>query len=559
MIKKSFSFVDAALLLSKIILLFGVYDSLWVFRPFIKRWQYYLLRGIFFPLAIFFHLFSTKGKNFNRALIALGPIAIKFGQGLSVRADIVGADVAFALAGLQDKLPPFPFRHVEQTISQDFNLAVDDMFEQFETTPVAAASVAGVYAATFQGRKVAVKILRPNIRQLFLRDVRRLKNLAHWAQRFFPLAREMNSVAIVETFENITAKELNLRNEASSAAELAQNFIAMQDKFYVPTVYWQGVSDNVLTIEWVDGFRIDDDENFKKYGLDKEQLLATSAEVFCLQVFRDGFFHADLHPGNLFFTRRGALVPIDFGIMGRIDHNHQMFLAEMLSGFLERDYEKVALAHEKIGLLPVDRINDQYRKEFTAALRAIGEVWLGKNSNDISLAKFLPQLFATLRQFGMTPRTNLLLLQKTIIMAEGLSRMLSRTTSIWELAEPFMRRWLRDNYAPHKQLIYLLKNWQQTDKSSRKDILTDIAKQAVAGFYKLLEEGGVIERMLKHDWRVRSLYVIAREIISILRTERTRARQPKDVAPQYSATQHASHNKPSTTKKNNANTHKDKK
>ncbi|MGI9462040.1 MAG: ABC1 kinase family protein [Alphaproteobacteria bacterium] len=486
MIKKLFSLLSAAWHLAKIILIFGLYDSLWVFRPFIKSpILYYGLKTLFFPIAIFFHFASQRGKNLTRALIQLGPIAIKFGQGLSVRGDIVGGDVAFTLAKLQDQLPPFAFRHVEKTIAQDFTTSVSNMFSSFEKTPIASASIAGVYRATFHGKKVAVKILRPHIRKLFLRDVRRLKNLAHWVEKFLPIAVEMKITDMVITFEHITAKELDLRSEAAAASELQKNFYDIKEKFYVPNIHWQAVSTNILTMEWVDGFRIDDDKNFKRYHLDKEKLLAISAEVFFLQIFRDGFFHADLHPGNLFFTKQGALIPIDFGIMGRIDRSHQLFLAELLSGFLEKNYEKVARAHEKIGLLPKEKINPQDQKEFIAALRAIGEIWLVKNSNDISLAQFLPHLFQTLRQFGMTPRTNMLLLQKTIIMAEGLSRMLSNKTSIWQLAEPFMQNWLKQNYTPHQQLLYLLKNWHKESHESRKKIFNDIIEQ-LAEWWQIL-------------------------------------------------------------------------
>ncbi len=488
MIRKFFSLLDAIAFLGKIIFVFGLFDALWVFRPFLKPILYHGLVVVFFPLSIFFRLRNHRGENLNRALLALGPIAIKFGQGLSLRADVVGHDVALALASLQDRLPAFSFSHVRKTIKQDFGMPVETMFTSFNSQPIAAASIAGVYSAEFLGRKVAVKILRPRIRQLFLRDVRRLKNFAEWIEKISSFAKLINVASMVKTFEDITAKELNLMNEASSAAELRDNFQAQEnykqytnndihEKFYVPKIFWQGVSENVLTLEWVDGFRLDDEASFKRYNLDKEKLLAIASDVFFLQVFRDGFFHADLHPGNLFFTKTGQIIPIDFGIMGRINRDYQFFLAEAMSGFLEKDYEKVARAHEKIGLLPTDKNNIYIHQEFVSALRGIGEIWLIKNTSEISLAKFLPHLFQILRQFGMRPRTHLLLLHKTIMMAEGLSRQLSTKKNIWQLSEPFMKNWLRKNYTPQARLIYLLQNWHRESEKSRKRILTDIMQQ----------------------------------------------------------------------------------
>lgn len=522
MLKRFISFCSAGLLAVRVLVVLGMFESLWVLRPFLGGgFFYYGFRIIFSPVGLLVNRLGgdilggvwyygracvyrwryrvrwseragatahdrkkfvgddvgnrqnkkfgkglgfsfaglVRGRGLNRAFKALGPIAIKFGQGLSVRGDVVGHDVAFSLAGLQDELPPFSFGYVRRTIEKEFGMPLAAMFESFDPRPVAAASVAGVYRARLNGQAVAVKILRPHIRERFLRDVRRLKNLAYWAAYFSPLARALNVVAIVATFEDITERELNLTLEASSAQELADHFRDKKKIFYVPTVYWQGVSEKVLTLEWIDGFRLDDDAQFKKHKLDKEALLRHSAEVFFLQVFRDGFFHADLHPGNVLFRADGSFAPVDFGIMGRLDYPHQIFLAELLSGFLSKNYERVARAHEKIGLLPRDKLTTQERNDFIHSLRAIGEIWLLKNTNDISLSNFLPQLFQTLRRFGMTPRTHLLLLQKTIIMAEGLGRMLSDKTTIWQLAEPFMENWLKEHYAPHRQILYLLRHW----------------------------------------------------------------------------------------------------
>lgn len=468
-------FFSGLFFILRLIIILSYYNCLWLMAPFtvnnfMARLGQITLISITSPLVIIMtllnpRLINQRGKRLNLALQKLGPIFIKFGQGLSLRPDVVGFDVARNLANLQDRLPPFAWSYVKKTLTKELGKPPSELFLSFNQKPKAAASISQVHQATIKidssrpnsssnQQMVAVKILRPNIKFIFLRDVRHLKNFCKILQKFSTTARALNLFALVETFETITAQELDLRLEAAAADELRENFI-QQKNFYVPKIHWQYVSEKIITLDWVDGINITNEKGMATLPIPQQELLQQSAEIFFLQIFRDGFFHADLHPGNLFFMPDGKIAVVDFGIMGRIDKNNQLFLADLLTGFFEKNYSKVTLAHEKIGLFqPID---DNARKEFTSAMRAIGEIWLPKKTNDISLARLLPQLFQTLRRFGMTPRTNLLLIQKTIMMAEGLGRMLNPNSNIWQLAEPFITDWLMKNYSPSYQIWQKIK------------------------------------------------------------------------------------------------------
>ncbi len=384
------------------------------------------------------------GERLVYCFIALGPSFIKFGQALATRADIIGRDNALALTQLQDNLTPFSFEQAERIISSDFNCGIENLFSHFEKKPIAAASIAQVhFARLVDGTDVAVKILRPNINELFERDVKLLFWLAELLERFFPATRRLRLVDVIEVFSTSIKLELDLRMEASAGSELADNFSEDTD-FKVPKVYWDYTSQRVLTIEKITGCRPDNREELKRMNLDPQQLVKKSTRIFFNQVFRDGFFHGDMHPGNVFILEDGRIAPVDFGIMGRLDMATRVFLAKMLIGFLTKDYHSVAKLHFKARYIS----EDQSVEMFAQACRSIGEPILNRPLAEISLANLLSQLFRITKQFEMEIQPQLLLLQKTMLVAEGVGRQLDPTVNIWELAQPMIRDWMVKTQSP---------------------------------------------------------------------------------------------------------------
>jgi ubiquinone biosynthesis protein len=392
------------------------------------------------------------GQRLAQALTALGPAFIKFGQALSTRADLLGEETAADLAELQDRLPPFPSAQAAAVIAADFGKPVAELFARFEDRPVAAASIAQVhFAVTADGREVAVKVLRPDVGAAFRRDIALLYWLADIAVRAVPGLARLKPREVVATFENTVRLEMDFRFEAAAAQELAENF-AGDDSFKVPAVDWQRTSEHVLTLERVAGLRVDDRAAVEAAGLDPVAVVRCAAEAFFKMVFRHGFFHADMHPGNLFVTPREnggvTIVAMDFGIMGRIDRPTQRTLGEMLLGFLTRDYRKVAEVHLRAGYVPPHKSVD----EFALACRSIAEPILGKPIAEISLARLLGQLFQITETFEMQTQPQLLLLQKSMLVAEGVGRTLAPETNMWELAQPLIEDWMREQLGPETQV-----------------------------------------------------------------------------------------------------------
>ena len=384
------------------------------------------------------------GERLVYCFIALGPSFIKFGQALATRADIIGRDNALALTQLQDELTPFSFEQAERIISSDFNCGIENLFSHFEKKPIAAASIAQVhFARLVDGTDVAVKILRPNIEELFERDLKLLFWLAELLERFFPATRRLRPVEVIEVFSTSIKLELDLRMEASAGSELADNFSEDTD-FKVPKVYWDYTSQRVLTIEKITGCRPDNRQALERMNLDPRQLVKKSTRIFFNQVFRDGFFHGDMHPGNVFILEDGRIAPVDFGIMGRLDMATRVFLAKMLIGFLTKDYHSVAKLHFEARYIS----EDQSVEMFAQACRSIGEPILNRPLAEISLANLLSQLFRITKQFEMEIQPQLLLLQKTMLVAEGVGRQLDPTVNIWELAQPMIRDWMVKTQLP---------------------------------------------------------------------------------------------------------------
>jgi ubiquinone biosynthesis protein len=388
------------------------------------------------------------GERLSRAARELGPAFIKMGQALATRADLVGEEIAADLAQLQDRLPPVDGAAARAVIEAEFDQPVAALFGAFDDAAVAAASIAQVhFAVTTAGKPVAVKVLRPGIEKVFARDLDLFAWLADLAERTQPRLRRLKPREVVATLARTVAFEMDLRLEAAAAAELARNF-ADDPGFRVPRVDWQLTGKRVLTIERVDGIRIDDRDQLVAAGRDVRAVLINAASSFFNQVFRDGFFHADMHPGNLFVAPDNAIVAVDFGIMGRLDRRTRYFLADMLLGFLSGDYRRVAEVHFEAGYVPPHQSIDT----FTQACRSIGEPLLGRPLSEISLGRLLAQLFEITEQFDMETQPQLLLLQKTMLIAEGVGRRLDPSVNMWELAQPLIEEWMRENRGPEARL-----------------------------------------------------------------------------------------------------------
>ncbi len=380
------------------------------------------------------------GQRLTLALQELGPSFIKLGQALSVRADLIGADIAGDLSSLQDDLPPFLAEAARQTIEAEFGKPLDELFSEFDDKPVAAASIAQVhFAVTADGDEVAVKILRPGIEQAFARDLELLRWLAETMERRAPRLRRLRPVDVIETLAASVAEEMDLRLEAAAGTELRNNF-GNDPTFRIPAMDWTRTGRRVLTVERISGVPIDEIETIAAAGHEPEILVGAMARAFFLQVFRDGFFHADLHPGNLLVGEDGVVQAVDFGIMGRLDRQTRFYLAEMLSSFLAGDYLRVADVHIRAGYVPAH----QSREAFAQAARSIAEPILGLPLRDISLARLLAQLFQITERFEMETQPQLLLLQKTMLVAEGVSRKLCPDTNMWELARPLIEDWMEN-------------------------------------------------------------------------------------------------------------------
>lgn len=390
---------------------------------------------------------TGRVERLTKALNRLGPTYVKFGQTLATRPDIVGAEIAEDLSTLQDRMDPFDEKLVPGLIREALGDKADALTEM--SPPIAAASIAQVHKAKLVHGNglteiVAVKILRPGIEKRFKRDLQSYYAGARLAERLSPLMRRLRPVAIVETLDRSAQLEMDLRFEAASISEFSEN-IADDDGFAVPTVCWEYVGRNVLTTSWVEGVPVRENKALDAAGVDRSKLAAHLMQSFLRHAIRDGFFHADMHPGNLFAdVKNHGVIAVDFGIMGRIDKVERRFLAHTLFGFITRDYRAMAQQHFDIGYVPANQSVD----DFALALRAIGEPLHGRLSREISMARVLGQLLAVTEMFDMRTRPELLLLQKNMVLVEGVARALDPDLNIWEVSEPVVRDWLRRDAGP---------------------------------------------------------------------------------------------------------------
>ena len=384
------------------------------------------------------------GERLAAALQDMGPSFIKLGQALSTRADLLSEGVAADLARLQDHIPAFPGAEARRIIESELGQPLGNIFSSFDDVPVAAASIAQVhFAVTADGRDVAVKVLRPGIAKAFEQDLDLFYWVAELVERTQPRFRRLKPVESVRAFADVVRVEMDLRMEAAAAEELAENF-ADDPNYRAPRIDWDRTAERVMTQERVDGIPIGDRDAIIAAGHDPHEIMRKCAEAFFYQVFRDGFFHADMHGGNAFVDRQGTIVPVDFGIMGRVDPDTRGYLAELLVAFLRRDYRAVAEVQFRAGYVPPD----QSLETFAQACRSIGEPIFGKPSHQISIARLLAQMLRVTEQFEMSAQPQLLLLQKTMLMAEGMGTKLNPHVNIWELARPLIEDWMVTHFGP---------------------------------------------------------------------------------------------------------------
>lgn len=379
-----------------------------------------------------------------RAMTALGPAYIKFGQVFSTRPDIVGEDIATELRILQDKLPPFPLETARASVERELGRPIDEIFAEFGE-PVATASIAQVHKARLKdtGEVVAVKVLRPNIEKAFRKDIDAFYFAARLIELLSPASRRLRPTDVISHFEGVVLGELDLRLEASSASEYSAN-TCNDPGFELPAVMWPESGRRVMTLGWVDGISIGDNDALDAAGHDRVAIGERILQLFLSHALRDGFFHADMHHGNMKVAPNGAVIAYDFGVMGHIDEYTRKVYAEIIYGFIKRDYRRVAEVHFEAGYVPANRNVD----EFARALRAVGEPIFGMDATKISMGGLLSHLFEVTERFGMETRTELLLLQRTMVVVEGVARSLNPHINIWQASKPVVEDYIRKNIGP---------------------------------------------------------------------------------------------------------------
>ena len=391
---------------------------------------------------------QPRVPDYAGAFQDIGPAAIKLGQSLATRPDLVGEEAARNLLSLQDSLPPVPFEQIRQVIEASFGQPIEALYAEVNPVPVGAASIAQVHrATTTEGKEVAIKVLRPGIREKLARDIETYEWAAAHLEALGGEARRLRPRLTIANFKRWTNRELDLRREAASASELADAMKAIP-RYHIPDIDWDRTNGRVLTVEWVDGIKISKREELIAAGHDLPDIARRLVLAFLNQAISAGFFHADMHQGNLFVRADGSIVAIDFGIMGRIDRRARQWLAEILYGLTTGNYRRVAEIHFEAQYVPSYHSVD----EFATALRAVGEPMRGKPVSELSVGQMLDGLFAITRDFDMQTQPHLLLLQKTMVMVEGIATQLDPAINMWDVSAPFVREWIRDELGPEAAL-----------------------------------------------------------------------------------------------------------
>ena len=405
---------------------------------------------------------ENEGERLSNSLESMGTTFIKLGQFLATRPDIIGEQLSKKLENLQDKLPPFSLHQAQEIIKNDLGKITYESIIDL-SKPVAAASIAQVHKAQINDngtlKDVAIKILRPDIKKIFNEEIDAMMLFAFFIESFVKKTKRLKLVEVVFLLKEITNLEMDLRFEAAAANEYAEN-TKNDIGFRVPQIYWNFTSENVMTLDWVDGVSIRETEELKKRNINTEKIAEDIIQNFLRHAVRDGFFHADMHQGNIFIDNNGLIVPIDFGIMGRLDKMSKRFLAEILFGFIQRDYKKVAEVHLIAGLVPKNVPLD----DLAQALRSIGEPIFGQAVKDISGGKLLKQLFDVTEKFNMQTQPQLLMLQKTMVVVEGVARKLNPNTNIWTTSKPVLENWLKETKNPITSLNETIQNTSEVIK-----------------------------------------------------------------------------------------------
>ena len=441
------------------------------------------------------------GERIRLALEELGPIFVKFGQAVSTRRDLLPDEIADELAKLQDRVPPFPSDEAIALIEQALGAPVNEVFASFEHEPIAAASIAQVHGARLHsGEDVVVKVLRPDMLIQIRRDLEVLYAIAGLAWRYWPEARRLRPIEVVREYEKTIIDELDLMREAANAAQLKRNFDG-SDLLYVPGVYWDHCRSNVMVMERIHGVHISNMPALLDAGANIKRLAANGVEIFFTQVFRHNFFHADMHPGNIFVDISDPEYPkyaaVDFGIMGTLNERDQHYLAENFLAFFNRDYNRVAKLHIDSGWVPADTRVD----ELESAIRTVCEPIFDKPLKDISFAQVLIRLFETARRFDMEVQPQLVLLQKTLLNIEGLGRQLYPELDLWETAQPVLEDWMIDRTSPRAMLGKLYSQYPEISENLQAlpPLIHGLIQRASEGKLRLRVEDLQLERLREQE------------------------------------------------------------
>ena len=430
---------------------------------------------------------SPRGERLRLALEELGPVFVKLGQALSTRPDILPADIAVELTKLQDQVPPFPGELAKAEIERALGRPVGQLFANFDTTPLASASIAQVHAATLRGAtagekglEVIVKVLRPGVEAMIRRDVNVMHLLAELVEQWIPESRRLKPREVVAEYENVIFDELDLMREGANASQLRRNWLG-SELIYHPLVFWDYTRPSVLVMERVHGINIDELPRLRELGVDFHVLAERGVEIFFKQVFRDNFFHGDMHPGNILVDVTDPKKPrynaVDFGIVGSLTASDQRYLAENFLAFFNRDYKRVAELHVQSGWVPAGtRVED-----FESAIRTVCEPIFGRPIKDISFGFFLMRLFQIARRFQMPVQPQLVLLQKTLFQVEGLGRQLYPELDLWKTARPILRDWMRERASPRTVVSSMREHWPDIAEAIK--VLPVIARRAIRRAY----------------------------------------------------------------------------
>ncbi|VAX08317.1 Ubiquinone biosynthesis regulatory protein kinase UbiB [hydrothermal vent metagenome] len=436
---------------------------------------------------------QDRGVRIRRALEDLGPIFVKFGQILSTRRDLLPDDLAIELAKLQDQVAPFPGEQARAIIEKAYGCPLDEVFTNFEVTPLASASIAQVHAATLKnGDEVVIKVLRPDILPVIQRDIGLLYIIASKIERFWSMGKQLRPVDVVHEIEKTLLDELDLMREAANASQLRRNF-ENSELIYIPEVYWPHTRKNVMVLERISGIPVSNIDELIKNGIDLKTLSEQGVIIFFTQVFHHSFFHADMHPGNIFVAEHGQYIAVDFGIMGTLNTVDQRYLAENFLAFFNRDYHRVAELHVESGWVD----EDTRVEEFESAIRTVCEPIFDKPLKDISFGQLLLRLFQTARRFNMEVQPQLILLQKTLLNIEGLGRQLYPELDLWQTAKPFLEDWIKDQIGPRavaRQIKNNLPGWLEK-APQMPGLFFDVFEQARSGKLKVEMQARQLETL----------------------------------------------------------------